>query len=60
LKSTKMVGAILVIVAIFKMVTSIAILGNLMGLLQFVADLSIIDLVIGAIVLLVGLYLIRK
>ena len=55
-----MVGAILIIVAIFKMVTSIAILGNLMGLLQFVADLSIIDLVIGAIVLLVGLYLIRK
>ena len=60
MKSTKMVGAILIIVAVFKIVTSIAILGNLMGLLQFVADLSIIDLVIGAIVLLVGLYLIRK
>jgi len=55
-----MLGAILIMIALFKIVIAFAILGNLTGFLLFATDLSLVDLAVGTLVLLVGLYLIRK
>ena len=47
-------------IALFKIVIALATLGNLLVVVQIAADLSILDLFVGTIVLVVGLYLIRK
>ena len=60
--NNRMLGIILIIIALFKIVLSLFILGNLLsGIFLLIAtDLTFIDLVVGILVLLVGLHLIRK
>jgi len=56
----KPIGFVLIMIAVFKIVIALATLGNLLVVVQIAADLSILDLFVGTIVLVVGLYLIRK
>ena len=62
MKSSRTVGAILIVIATFKIMLALFILGNVLSgmLLLLVTNFSLIDLIIGILVLLVGLYLIRK
>jgi len=62
LKSSRTVGAILIVIALFKIMLALFILGNVLSgmFLLLVTNFSLIDLIIGILVLLVGLYLIRK
>ena len=62
MKSSRTVGAILIVIALFKIMLALFILGNVLSgmFLLLVTNFSLIDLIIGILVLLVGLYLIRK
>ena len=62
MKSSRTVGAILIVIATFKIMLALFILGNVLSgmFLLLVTNFSLIDLIIGILVLLVGLYLIRK
>ena len=56
----KLIGFVLILIAVFKIVIALATLGNLLIVVQIATDLSILDLIVGTLVLVVGLYLIRK
>ena len=62
MKSNRTLGAVLVLVALFKILLALFVLGNIFSgmLVLFATSLTFLDLVIGIIVLLIGVHLVRK